>query len=91
MAPASTTVTKAFGGEKKKTFQPFGKKQEEKGPNKLPILKYGKGNNFKKFQTTSSEAALEEYGDLGRLIKKEQYYLPASVTPDCTGAGLTQD
>jgi hypothetical protein len=36
-----------------------------------------------------SEMALEEYGDLGRLIKEEKYYLPTFVAPDFSGQNLT--
>jgi hypothetical protein len=44
-----------------------------------------------KFKAALSEVALEEYGDLGRLIKKESYYLPTFMAPDYTGIGLTTD
>jgi hypothetical protein len=92
MAGTSTNEKEKEFGEKKKPFRPFSKKQgEEKVTTKLPILKYGKGNNFVKFKTALSEVALEEYGDLGRLIKQEKYYVPGFVVPDYSGAGLTQD
>ncbi len=66
-------------GEKKKTY---GKKQtEDKVVKKLPILKFGKGSNSLKFKSALSEMALEEYGDLGKLIKKEAYYIPQFITP----------
>jgi hypothetical protein len=79
-------------GKKKKPFRPFSKKQwEEKVLTKLPTLKYGKGNNFVKSKTALSEVALEEYGDLGRLIRLEKYYVPVFVVPDYSGAGLTKD
>jgi len=52
-----------MGGDKKKTFHPIGKKQSKgKGPNKLPILNYRKGNNFVKFRLALLEVALEEHG-----------------------------
>ena len=78
MAGASTNEKeKSESSEKKRTFKPFSKKQgEEKVPTKLPILRYGRGNNFVKFKTALSEVALEEYGDLGRLIRLEKYYVP---------------
>ena len=79
-------------GKKKKPFRPFSKKQwEEKVLTKLPTLKYGKGNNFVKFKTALSEVALEEYRDLGWLIKLEKYFIPVFTLPDYSGAGLTQD
>jgi len=87
--PTSATETKADAGDKKKTVQPFIKKQDKKVASKLPILKYGKGNNFVKFKAALSEVALEEYGDLERLIKKESYYLPTFTAPDYSGMGLT--
>ena len=67
MASTSKTETKVDAGNKKKTFRPYAKKQDEKAATKLPILKYGKGNNFVKFKAALSEVALEEYGDLGRI------------------------
>jgi hypothetical protein len=91
MASTSKTETKTDAGDKKKTFRPYAKKQDEKVATKLPILKYGKGNNFVKFKAALSEVALEEYGDLGRLIKLESYYIPTFTAPDYTGMGLTQD
>jgi hypothetical protein len=91
MASTSKTETKTDAGDKKKTFRPYAKKQDEKAATKLPILKYGKGNNFVKFKVALSEVALEEYGDLGRLIKQESYYIPTFTAPDYTGMGLTQD
>ena len=93
MAGAPTNEKdKSEAGEKKKPFRPFSKKQgEEKVAMKLPILKYGQGNNFVKFKTALSEVALEEHGDLGRLIKQEKYYVPGFMVPDYSGAGLTQD
>jgi hypothetical protein len=93
MAGAPTNKKdKAEAGDKKKSFRPFSKKQgEEKVLTKLPTLKYGKGNNFVKFKTALSEVALEEYGDLGRLIRLEKYYVAVFVVPDYSGAGLTLD
>jgi hypothetical protein len=32
---------------------------------KLPVLEFGKGNNFHKFKSAFFKMALEEYGDLG--------------------------
>jgi hypothetical protein len=91
MASTLKTETKTDAGDKKKTFRPYAKKQDEKAATKLLILKYGKGNNFVKFKAALLEVALEEYGDLGRLIKKESYYLPKFTAPDYTGMGLTDD
>jgi hypothetical protein len=35
--------------------------------------------------------ALVECGDLGRLIKKESYYIPPFAAPDYIGNGVTED
>jgi hypothetical protein len=91
MVPTLATETKADAGDKKKTVQPFIKKQDKKVASKLPILKYGKGNNFVKFKAALSEVALEEYGDLERLIKKESYYLPTFTAPDYSGMRMTDE
>jgi hypothetical protein len=32
-----------------------------------------------------------ECGDLGRLIKKESYYIPPFAAPDYIGNGVTED
>jgi hypothetical protein len=34
----------------------------------IPMLRYGKSNNFHKFKHVLSEAALKEFGNLGKLI-----------------------
>ncbi len=36
----------------------------------VPILKFGPGNNFMRFKEALPTKALEEYGVLGKLIKK---------------------
>jgi hypothetical protein len=35
----------------------------------VPTLKYGTDNNFPLFKRNASMAAMEKYGDLGRLIE----------------------
>jgi hypothetical protein len=72
-------------GHKKKPFHPF-KKPEEK-PGSLPILKYGKGNNYFKFSQALAEIAIKEYGNLGELIELEKYYIPQLDLPDYTATG----
>jgi hypothetical protein len=66
---------------KKKPFKRFSRKPEEdkKG---IPMLKYGKGNNFYKFREALSEVAMEKYGNLGKLIDLEEYYLPDIMVTD---------
>ena len=46
----------------KKPFRRFGRKPEEdkKG---IPMLKYGRGNNFYKFREALSQVAVEKYGE----------------------------
>jgi hypothetical protein len=71
------------GTEKKKAFHPHRKKptDEQKVVAKLSILKFGKGSNFHKFRVALTKVALEEYGDLRKLIKKESYYVPQFMLP----------
>jgi hypothetical protein len=60
---------------KRKPFYAHGRKPEEvKGG--IPMLKYGKGNNFYKFKEALSVESIEKFGNLGRLIKEEKYYVP---------------
>jgi hypothetical protein len=59
--------------EKKKPFKQYARKQEEVKTGMIPMLKYGKGNNFYKFKLALWEAALREYGNRGKLIKQEKY------------------
>jgi hypothetical protein len=73
-------------GDKRKPFRPF-KKPEEK-PGSLPILKYGKGNNYFKFKQALAEKAIREYGNLGKLIELEKYYVPKLELPDYKAMGV---
>jgi hypothetical protein len=73
-------------GDKKKPYRPF-KKPEEK-PGGLPMLKYGKGNNYFKFKQELAEMAIKEYGNLGKLIELEKYYLPKLELLDYTAMGI---
>ncbi len=56
----------------------------------MPILKYGKGNNFHKFKVALSEAAQKGFGNLGKLIELEKYYIPMLVLPDYAVMGIDQ-
>jgi hypothetical protein len=38
----------------------------------VPILRYGPDNNYAKFKEKLSTAAIEKYGDLGRLIETNE-------------------
>jgi hypothetical protein len=55
----------------------------------VPLLKYGKGNNFYAFQQALYRKALRDYGDLAKLITLNKYYEPELDLPDFTGLGLT--
>ncbi len=51
IAPVEKSGTQGARTEKKKAFHPYGKKptDEREVIVKLPILRFGKGNNFHKF------------------------------------------
>jgi len=53
------------------------------------MLRFGKGNNFYKFRTQLSNVAIERYGNLGKLIELERYYIPALVIPDFAAMGVS--
>jgi hypothetical protein len=59
--------------QRRKPFKNYGRKPEEKG---ILILKFGKANNFYKFRAALSNEATEKFGNLGKLIDLEEYYLP---------------
>jgi len=46
-------------------------------------------NNFYKFKAALSEAALREYGNLGKLIEQEKYYIPVLDLPDYKALGIS--
>jgi hypothetical protein len=73
---------------KKKPFRPYGRKPEEKKAD-IPMLKFGKGNNFYKFKMQLSNIAIERYSRLGKLIELEQYYAPTLDIPDYRSIGLS--
>lgn len=49
---------------------------EKKNPDAIPILKFGPSNNFMKFKEAISKKALEEFGAMGKLIKKGEIIEP---------------
>jgi hypothetical protein len=49
------------------------------------MLRYGKGNNFYKFRSALLDVATEKFGNLGKLIDLEQYYVPQLVFTDFEG------
>jgi len=54
------------------------------------MLRYGKGNNFYKFREALSEVAMEKYGNLGKLIDLERYYLPDIEFTDFEAMGYSE-
>ncbi len=55
---------------------------EKQNPDAIPRLKFRPSNNFMKFKKALSKKALEEYGALGKLIKKGEIEDP--IEPDRT-------
>ncbi len=45
----------------------------------VPVLRYGPDNNFAKFKEKLSRAAIEKYGDLGRLVETGEYFEPPEL------------
>lgn len=74
---------------KKKPFKRFGRKPEEEKKG-FPMLRYGKGNNFYKFREALSEVMMEKYGNLGKLIDLERYYLTAIKFTDFEAMGYSE-
>jgi hypothetical protein len=50
----------------------------------VPVLRYGPDNNFAKFKEKLSRAAIEKYGDLGRLVETGEYFEPPEPTSRTT-------
>jgi hypothetical protein len=72
----------------------YGKKPEADKKETIPMLKYGKGNNFYAFQQALAKRALRDFGDLGKLITDGEYYTPELTLMDPTvyrDMGLTAD
>jgi hypothetical protein len=53
-----------------------GKRPDEEKRVNIPMLKYGRGNNFFQFQQALYKRALKEYGDLAKLLTLNKYYVP---------------
>jgi hypothetical protein len=85
---ATAAEHKKNDGRGKKPFRNFGKRPEEKG---IPILKFGKNNNFYKFRAALSNEATERYGNLGKLIDLEKYYDPPFVAEDYEAMGFSEE
>jgi hypothetical protein len=73
----AAATKKEDSGEKKQSYRPYGKRPDDTTKkNGIPMLHYGKGNNFHKFKDALSEAALKEFGNLEKLINLGKYYVP---------------
>jgi hypothetical protein len=81
-----TETQKKSDEQKRKPFKNYGRKPEDKG---IPMLKYGKGNNFYKFRAALSNEATEKFGNLGKLIDLEKYHQPSFVVEDYKAMGFT--
>ena len=63
---------------------------KKKDPRAIPVLRYGPANNFTVFREALANAALKEYGALGKLIKQgDEYKEP--VEPDVADYNLEGD
>jgi hypothetical protein len=83
--------TSTTGEQQKPKYQGHrfqGKRQEGEKKQYIPILKYGKGNNYYQFQQALYKKALKDYGDLAKLIIQNKYYVPEFSQPDYTSTGL---
>jgi hypothetical protein len=73
----AATTKKDDSGEKKQSYWPYGKKPDNATKKDgIPMLCYGKGNNFHKFKHALSEVALKEFWNLAKLINLGKYYVP---------------
>ena len=79
---------------KKKGYQKWNRRGQfetkKKDPRAIPVLRYGPANNFTVFREALANAALKEYGALGKLIKQgDEYKEP--VEPDVADYNLEGD
>ena len=84
----ASETSKKQGDQKRKPFKSFGRKPEEKG---IPMLKFGKANNFYKFRAALSNEATEKFGNLGKLIDLEEYFLPELAMQDFEDQGFSEE
>ena len=79
---------------KKKGFQKWHRRGQtetkKKDPEAIPVLKYGPSNNFTVFKEALANAALKEYGALGKLIKQGDEYKEPKA-PNVKDYGLEDD
>jgi hypothetical protein len=67
MAESDKPTSDGKQGRKSQGHQFQGKRPKEERRTNIPMLKYGKGNNFFQFQQALYKRALKDYGDLAKL------------------------
>jgi hypothetical protein len=85
---SSSETQKKNEEQRKKPYRNFSKKPEEKG---IPMLKFGKANNFYKFRQALSNKVMEKFGNIGKLIDLEQYYIPTFMMEDYQAMGFSDE
>jgi hypothetical protein len=78
---AAATTGKENGQGKRQSHRLYCRKPEKIKKDGVPMLRYGKENNFHKFKQALSDVALKEYGNLGKLINLGKYYVPQFSQP----------
>ncbi len=89
MAESDETTSDGKQGRKSQGRRFQGKRPNEERRINIPMLKYGKGNNFFQFQQALYKRALKDYGDLVKLLMLNKYYVPEIQLPDFTSAGAS--
>lgn len=59
--------------------RPRGRTKSPEDRKAVPILLYGTDGNFQLWKKKTSLAALEKYGDLGRLFDLSEYFSPPTI------------
>jgi hypothetical protein len=65
--------------------------QPEEGKRGIPMLRFGKGNNFYKPKKALSVVSIKTFGNLGRLIKEEKYYIPVYTSITVPGGWMQRN
>jgi hypothetical protein len=90
MTGKKKTTTKMQSANARGETQQSNKQQQFRhyGPTKaakkesIPMLRYGKSNNFHHFKEALSQVASEKYDHLGALIERGSYYMPPYQAPE---------
>jgi hypothetical protein len=58
----------------------------------VPILSFGKGNNFHQFKQALSVVSLKDFGNLGKRILKGSYFIPENYNcnSQCANTGIIE-